>query len=145
MIMANAMRNGTWILLVAVLVLSGCGRKEAPRIVSDGQPPQLVNLHHEVNGAVLKLDFRLAGSPEGVGYQIDRAEIDPYCKCPGFWRRYLEQLPSSKNVDVPITKLLKLRSTTVEHVFRIRAVDASGRLGPWSRHIRALGVDLFNQ
>jgi hypothetical protein len=139
------MRNGIWILLVAVLAMSGCGRKEAPRIVSDGQPPQLVDLRHELQGMVMKLDFTLAGSAEGVGYQIDRAAIDPYCKCPGFWRRYFEQLAFPKNVGVPITKLLQLRSTTAEYVFRIRAFDAAGRLGPWSKHIRALGVDLYNQ
>jgi len=134
-----------WILLMAVLVLGGCGRKEAPQIAYDSQAPQLLGLQHELSGMVLKLDFELAGSPEGVGYQVDRAEIDPYCKCPGLWRRYLEELPMSKNVGVPITKILKLRSTTVEFVFRIRAIDTAGQFGPWSKHIRTLGVDLFNQ
>ena len=143
--MAKTMRNRIWVLLMAALVLSGCGRKEAPQIAHDSQPPQLVGLQHELNGIVLKLDFELAGSPEGVGYQVDRAEIDPYCKCPGLWRRYLEELATAKNVGVPITKLLRLRSTTTEYVFRIRAVDTTGQLGPWSEHIRALGVDLFNQ
>jgi hypothetical protein len=139
------MRHGIWILLMAVLVLGGCGRKEAPEIIHDGQPPQLVGLQYELNGMVLKLDFKLAGSPEGVGYQVDRAVIDPYCKCPGLWRRYLEELAFPKNVDVPITKILRLRSTTTEYVFRIRAVDTAGQFGPWSKHIRTLGVDLFNQ
>lgn len=143
--MANTMQNRIWILLVAVLVLSGCGRKEAPQIVHDGQPPQLIDFRHELNGMVLKLDFELAGSPEGVGYQIDRAVIDPYCKCPGLWRRYLEGLAFPKNIGVPITKLLRMRSTTTEYVFRIRAFDAAGQLGPWSEHIRALGVDLYHQ
>jgi hypothetical protein len=139
------MRNRIWILLMAVLLLGGCGRKEAPQIVHDSQPPQLVNLQHELNGMVLKLDFELAGSPEGVGFQIDRAAIDPYCKCPGLWRRYLEELATAKKVGVPMTKILRLRSTTIEHVFRIRAVDTAGQFGPWSEHIRTLGVDLYNQ
>jgi len=143
--MTDSIRNGIWILLLAVLVLGGCGRKEAPRIVGDAQPPKLVDLRHEQQGMVLKLDFTLTGDPEGVGYQIDRAKIDPYCKCPDFWRRYLEQMPSKNNVGVPISKLLKLRSTTTEYVFRIRAFDAIGRLGSWSRHIRALGIHLIHQ
>jgi len=143
--MANTMRNRIWILLAAVLVLSSCGRKEAPQMIHDSQPPELVDLQHELNGMVLKLDFALAGNPAGVGYQVDRAEIDPYCKCPGFWRRYLEQPASPRHMGAPITKLLRLRSTTTEYVFRIRAFDATGQLGPWSKHIRAHGVDLFNQ
>ncbi len=143
--MAKTMRNGIWVLLMAALVLGGCGRKEAPQIALDSQPPQLVGLQHELSGMVLKLDFELAGSPAGVGYQVDRAVIDPYCKCPGLWRRYLEELPTQKIIGVPITKLLRLRSTTTEYVFRIRAIDTAGQLGPWSEHIRALGVDLYNQ
>jgi hypothetical protein len=143
--MANIMRSWIWILLATLLVLGGCGRKEAPQIVHDSQPPQLVDLQHELNGMVMKLDFELAGSPEGVGYQVDRAEIDPYCKCPGLWRRYLEQLPIPKNIGVPITKVLKLRSAKVEFAFRIRAVDAAGQLGPWSKLMRVTGVDLYNQ
>lgn len=143
--MASTMRKRIWILLIAVLVLGGCGRKEAPQIAYDGQTPQLLGLQHELNGMVLKLDFELAGSPEGVGYQIDRAPIDPYCKCPGLWRRYIEELPIAKNVGVPLTKMVRLRSTTDEYVFRIRAIDRAGQFGPWSKHIRTLGVDLFNQ
>ena len=143
--MASTMRNRMWVLLMAVLVLAGCGRKEAPQIAYDSQAPQLLGLQHEVNGMVLKLDFKLAGSPEGVGYQIDRAEIDPYCQCPGLWRRYLEVLPMPKNTGAQIAKILRLRSTTAEHVFRIRAIDTAGQFGPWSKHMRALGVDLFNQ
>ena len=143
--MANTMQNRIWILLAATLILSGCGRKEAPQIAHHSQPPEVVDLRHEVSGMVLKLDFVLAGNPEGVGYQIDRAAIDPYCKCPDFWRRYLEFPISPKNVGVPITKLLKLRSTTTEYAFRIRAFDVAGQLGPWSKHMRALGVDLYHQ
>jgi hypothetical protein len=139
------MRSWIWILLATVLLLGGCGRKEAPQIVHDSQPPQLVDLRHELRGMVIKLDFELAGSPEGVGYQIDRAEIDPYCKCPGLWRRYLEHLPIPQNIGVPITKVLKLRTQKVEFAFRIRAVDAAGQLGSWSKHMRVAGVDLYNQ
>ncbi len=143
--MASIMRNGIWILLIAVLVLSGCGRKEAPQIIHDAPPPQLVGLQHELNGMVLKLDFSLAGNSTGLGYQIDRAEIDPYCKCPGLWRRYIEEMPSKNNVGESITTLLRMRSTKTEYVFRVRAIDTAGQLGPWSEHMRALGVDSFSQ
>jgi len=143
--MASTMRNGIWVLLMAVLVLGGCGRKEAPQIIHDAQPPRLVGLQHELSGMVLKLGFELVGNPEGVGFQIDRAEMDSYCKCPGLWRRYLEQLPSPQNIGVPITKILKLRTPNVEYVFRVRAVDMTGQLGPWGKIIHATGVDLFDQ
>lgn len=143
--MAKIMQNRIWILLALLLVVTACGRKEAPQIVSDGQLPQLIDLQYEARGMVLKLDFSLAGSPEGVGYQVDRAEIDPYCKCPGLWRRYLEELPTPNNIGVPITKLLKLRTPDTELAFRLRAVDTDGQLGPWSKHLRVTGIDLFDQ
>lgn len=143
--MANRMRSWIWVLLATMLVLGGCGRKEAPQIIHESQPPQLVDLHYELTGMSLKLDFKLTGSPEGVGYQIDRAAIDPYCKCPDLWRRYMEQLPIPQNVGVSLTKMLRLRTPNTEYAFRIRAFDAAGQLGPWSKHMRATGVDLFNQ
>ncbi len=143
--MANITKNRTWIILLLVLVLGACGRKEAPQIISDDQPPQLVDFRYELKDMVLKLEFKLSGNPEGVGYQIDRAAIDPYCKCPGLWRRYLEHLATPRNIGVPITKLLRLRSTTTEYVFRIRAFDAAGQLGPWSKNIHTLGVDPYHQ
>ena len=142
--MAKTTQKRIWILLVAVLILSGCGRKEAPQIIHDSQPPQLVDFRYELQGMIIKLDFKLTGSPEGVGFQVDRAEMDPYCKCPGLWRRFFEQQPSPKYNGVATTKFLGLQQET-DYVFRIRAVDAAGQLGPWSKNIHATGVDIFKQ
>ncbi len=129
--------------LFAGLLLAGCGRKEPPQLVATGAAPQIVGLKYEVNGGSLKLDFTLVGSPEGVGYQIDRTEMDPYCGCPGFFRRYFEQPAFADQVGKPLTKLINLKTTEREYVFRIRAVDALGNLGPWSELIHARGVDLM--
>ena len=143
--MIKTMQRGIWVVLVLALALSGCGRKEAPQAVMEGAKPALTDLRHEVNGNILELYFSLQGSPEGVGYQIDRAEIDPYCDCPGMWRRYLAQEPMPKQVDKPHTRFINLKTTKRTFAFRIRAVDAAGNLGPWSPIIRARGVDLFDQ
>ncbi|RMH61724.1 MAG: hypothetical protein D6678_02875 [Zetaproteobacteria bacterium] len=133
-----------WILILPMLLLA-CGHKAPPQVASgsDVPPPRIVELHHELSGPALKLEFVLQGDPAGVGYQIDRAEIDPYCHCPGMWQRYYEQPPFAKQVGEHITKLLNLRVLDQEFLFRIRAIDAAGRFGPWSEPIRAKAVDLM--
>jgi len=129
-------------LLLAV-ALTGCGHKEAPHPAGNNEAkPQIVDLANIVNGSVLRLDFILKGDARGVGFQIDRAQIDPYCQCPGFWRRYLEQMPRHELANTKTYKMIHLKNTTVEYLFRIRAVDAFGNLGPWSKIIHARGVDL---
>ncbi|HXH72385.1 MAG TPA: hypothetical protein VNI58_06180 [Mariprofundaceae bacterium] len=127
------------------LLVAGCGRKEPPQVLAKGAPPQIVELTHEVNGPALALNFRLLGSARGVGYQIDRAEMDPYCKCPTMWRRHFEQPAMAKQVDTPIRKLINLGSYNREFLFRIRAVDVDGNLGEWSQTIHAQAVDLLQK
>ena len=129
------------VLLLLALALSGCGRKEAPQVINNGSiTPQISDLYYEVVGNVLRLDFTLNGDANGVGYQIDRTQIDPYCKCPGFWRRFFEQPTLAKQVDVASYKIIRL-TTTAEFVFRIRAIDTVGSFGPWSKLIRARAAD----
>ena len=141
--MVKQIFRGAVVLLMLGLLVSGCGRKEAPQLVAEGAAPRLVDLKYEVNGGSLKLDFKLSGSPEGVGYQIDRTEMDPYCGCPGFFRRYFEQPAFAGQVGKPVIKLINLKTSKKEFVFRIRAVDAEGNLGRWSEAIHARGVDLM--
>jgi len=135
--------RGLTLILVTALMFSACGRKEAPQLIVTGAAPQLIDLKYEVSGGALKLDFVLTGSADGVGYQIDRTEMDPYCKCPGFFRRYFEQPAFPAQVGTPLTRLINLKTTEKEFVFRIRAVDAQGNLGEWSELIHARGMDLM--
>lgn len=126
-----------FILLCIAVVLMACGRKEAPQVVGEGPPPAVASLEHEIVGNTLVLTLRLAGGAEGVGYQIDRSEIDPHCNCPGFWRRYYELSPGPKFAGRPLKRIIDLRGGKREFAFRIRAIDGLGRLGPWSKPIRA--------
>jgi len=139
-------RRFTWVILIMAITLGGCGRKEAPQpIIASSEKPQLVNLAQEQAGNILQVTFELRGNPMGVGYQIDRTEIDPYCQCPGFWRRYSDQQPLSDLVNRNIKKNINLRTTTTEYVYRLRAIDLDGNFGPWSKSIRARGIDLFHR
>ncbi|GAV19643.1 hypothetical protein MMIC_P0592 [Mariprofundus micogutta] len=141
--MTKRIHYGFILLMAATLLLSGCGRKEAPQMTNGSSvKPSLNELYHQVAGNVLELRFTLQGIPEGVGYQIDRTEMDPYCQCPGFWRRFDERLPQAKMVNSETTKLISLKTDKKAFLFRIRAIDATGNLGPWSKIITARGVDL---
>ena len=106
------------IAALTLLLVIGCGRKEAPQVIAEASPPSLVSFAHVVSGNGLKINVRLAGGSGGVGYQVDRAEIDPYCKCPGMWRRYVEEYPSLKNRDKSLTKMINLRTHEVSFAFR---------------------------
>jgi len=130
------------VLLFLTLVLSGCGRKEIPQVMVDASIiPQITDLRQEVNVSVLRLDFVLEGDAHGVGFQIDRTKMDPYCQCPGMWRRFFEQRAQAKQVGTKSYKMIHLNDYTTEFLFRIRAVDAFGNLGPWSKMIHARGMD----
>jgi predicted small lipoprotein YifL len=126
------------LVLGLALALAGCGRKEPPVPMAVSAPPAIVSIKHSVHVNTLELDLVLTGGGEGgVGYQIDRAPIDPYCNCPGFWRRYRE-VPAQRALVGANTKvLIDLRGGTIAYAYRIRAVDAIGRLGPWSKIIQA--------
>lgn len=132
-----------WMVIAVVLV--SCGHKSALTPEMGEQPPRLENLHYELTGPALKLEFVLRGDSAGVGYQIDRAEIDPICKCPTMWQRYFEQPPYPSQVGERQTRLLNLRTLDRTYLFRIRAFDAHGRLGAWSKPIRAQAVDLLKE
>jgi len=130
------------VLLFLTLVLNGCGRKEIPQVMVDASIiPQITDLRQEVNVSVLRLDFVLEGDAHGVGFQIDRTKMDPYCQCPGMWRRFFEQRAQAKQVGTKSYKMIHLNDYTTEFLFRIRAVDAFGNLGPWSKVIHARGMD----
>lgn len=138
------MRKIVLILAMATtLILTGCGRKEAPQVVVDTAPPEVVELQSVVSGNSLRLDFRLTGGQGGVGYQIDRAEIDPHCDCPSFWRRYFEAYPNAEMRKAAQYKMINLKGGDMEYAFRIRAVDSLGRLSPWSKVIRAKAEPFF--
>jgi len=135
--MHSLIKNSLIIAVLSVLILTGCGRKEMPQPVTSEEPPSIVSISHEVAGNSLKIELQLAGGSYGIGYQIDRAEIDPYCKCPGFWRRYLEEAPNPANFDKPrLSQLISIKSLDTEYAFRVRAIDALGRFSEWSQIIR---------
>lgn len=130
------MRKLTLLLAITAMLTVGCGRKEPPQAVVAAGPPQIASISQELSGNVLKLKIRLAGGSQGVGYQIDRSELDPYCNCPSFWQRFYEEPPQAKNAGPELERLLRLRLDRT-YVFRIRAIDGLGRLGPWSKPISA--------
>jgi len=136
-------RRSVWLCLILAVLLNGCGRKEVPQnIVDDSVKPQIVDLQHKVIGNVLRLDFALKGNAQGVGYDIDRTQMDPYCQCPGFWRRFFEQPALAKQVNEDTYRIISLKTAEVEFLFRIRAVDVAGNFGPWSKLIHAQAIDL---
>jgi len=130
------------LLLIGLLALSACGRKEAPQITTGGDMPRLNDLHDRVVGNVLELTFVLTGNEKGVGFQVDRTTTDPYCQCPGQWRRFYDRQPLAVQVNTPSKRLIPLKTDKIEYLFRIRAYDIDGNLGPWSHAIHAKGVDL---
>lgn len=142
--MSRKMQGSVWMLLVMSIVLSGCGRKEMPQPATNPADlkPQIADFQYEQSGKVLKVQFELRGNPAGMGYQVDRTEIDPYCQCPGFWRRYIVQEPMAHLANQKITKMIDLKTTKKEFVYRFRATDLQGNFGSWSKMIRARAVDL---
>jgi len=130
------MRKVLLILAIAALTLSGCGRKEPPQPVASDAPPAIVKVSHTLEGNIVRITIESSGGSGGIGFQMDRAEIDPYCNCPGFWRRYHEQTPRAENFGNPLSQLVTLKSLEKEYAFRVRAIDALGRFSEWSKVIR---------
>ena len=137
------MRKFLLLFIMAAFVLAGCGRKEPPQPVADNAPPAIVSLKHVASGNSLRLEIEMSGGSGGIGYQVDRAEMDPYCKCPGTWRRHYEELPNPQNFDSPLVQVFNLRGGDIEYVFRVRAIDALGRFSEWSKPIRARAEALY--
>jgi len=122
--------------LVALLALGACGKKEFPQ-PDTSEPLRIVGLESTVNVSVLQVSFTILGGFGNVGYQVDRAEVDPVCDCLTSWQRYFEQptLPNQKGRSLQRT--FKLLNAERAFAFRIRAVDTAGNLSPWSAPMRA--------
>jgi len=130
------MRN-LCLLLLAAFVMVGCGRKEPPQAWVDKGEPNIAVFKVIDAGPSKKIHLQLAGGEGGVGYQIQRAELDPYCHCPSEWQPYTEIPPSRSNLDKPLERMLRLEKNGHYFAYRIRATDALGRLGKWSQTLQA--------
>jgi len=133
------MRNIIFGGLIALLALGGCGKKEFPQ-PDTSEPLRITNLQSTVNVSVLQMSFTILGGFGNVGYQVDRAEVDPVCDCLTQWQRFYEQptLPNQKGRS--LSRGFKLLSPERTFAFRIRAVDTAGNLSPWSAPMRARAV-----
>ncbi len=118
--------------LFGALALAACGLKAPPTptpTTGEGAP-RIAALEHTIEGNVLHLRLRLEGGEDGVGYQVDRAELDPICGCLTPWRRYFEDPPRPALQGKWVERNFPLSSTTTRF-YRVRAVDGRGHLGPW--------------
>lgn len=139
------MRKILLILAVLALSLNACGRKEPPQPMVNDTPPVLTKVSHVVSGNIVKIEVESRGGSNGIGFQIDRTEIDPYCNCPGFWRRYHEERPFAGNFGKPLSQVITLKDLSKEYLFRVRAIDSLGRFSDWSKVIRVHAeAELFN-
>ncbi|MDX8403137.1 MAG: fibronectin type III domain-containing protein [Mariprofundaceae bacterium] len=136
------MRKIILILAILALALGGCGRKEPPQPVADAPPPKIVMFKHAVEVDVLHITIKITGGSYGVGFQVDRSEIDPSCKCPSFWRRFYEKPVSNKHFDKKISKFINLKADT-EYAFRVRAIDALGRFTEWTEPFLTKSEDTY--
>jgi len=129
------MRKTLILFMMTGVLLGACGRKEMPQI-DTGKPPHIEALKHDMAGNSLRLTFALIGGTGPVGYQIDRAEIDPHCNCPAFWQRFLNQSAIRGQKGKVLSRTINLRTYKRGFAFRIRAVDFFGNIGAWSKPIR---------
>lgn len=136
------MRN-IFVLLMLTGILVGCGLKEIPQI-DTRKPPHIEGLKHDISGNILRISFTILEGDGPVGYQIDRAEIDPHCNCPESWQRFFEQPVLRKQKGKVLTHMLNLRNYKRAFVFRLRPVDMMGNLGAWSKSIHARAEKMIN-
>ncbi len=128
--------------MVLGLVMVGCGRKEMPQpVLEQTPPPSIVSLAYEQHYNSIRVTMRLAGGGGFLGYQIDIAQTDPICHCRTPWQRDYELQPRKGMDQKDVVRLITIHKAGVEFFYRIRAVDALGRLGPWSKTIRAQPVE----
>jgi len=119
------------------MLTAGCGRKLPPQpLIENSPPPSIASMQVERSYNSLKLIMQLAGADGMVGYQIDRAQIDPICHCPTPWQRNYEMPPRVGMDQEKVVRLINIRTPNVEFLFRVRAVDALGRLGAWQKPIQ---------
>lgn len=130
------------LLLSVIIALTSCGRKEPPQALSNNVAPSIIEMKLEESYAVIRMTLRLQGDNGGVGFQIDRAELDPYCKCPSMWRRFVEEAPHRKNLGKDIVKMIRVEAGENHYLYRVRAIDTEGRFSKWSKTIQAKIVKL---
>jgi len=121
------------LLCLTILVVAGCGRKEPAQAIVESDPPSIASIKVLDADPSKQLQIQLAGGAGGVGYQMDRAEMDPYCKCPSTWLRYYEEYPLPRNNTKELHKMIRLEVGGHDYVYRLRAIDAAGRLGAWKK------------
>jgi len=121
------------LLFLALLLMAGCGRKEPPQVIVSADAPEIASIKIMDAERTRKLEIQLADGAGGVGYQMERAEMDPYCKCPSVWRRYYEEPPLERNNTRVLQKIIRLEVGGNDFTYRLRAIDALGRLGAWQR------------
>ena len=139
--MGRSMRRLALVVMIGLL-MAGCGRKEMPQpILEQTPPPSIVSLAHEQNYNSIRITMRLAGGGGVLGYQIDMAQTDPICHCRTPWQRDYELQPRKAMDQKDIVRLITIHKSGVEFFYRVRAVDALGRLGQWSKTIRAQPVE----
>jgi len=136
------MKHRCTVLMVGVAFLvAGCGRKEPPQpLIDSSPPPSIASMQTEQSYNSLKLIMHLSGANGMLGYQVDRAQIDPICNCPTPWQRDYEMQPRREMDQGEVIRLINIRTPNVEFLFRVRAVDALGRLGAWQKtiHIKVI-------
>jgi len=135
------MRNLFLVGMIALVALGACGRKEPPQPDAN-KALRIVGLEQEKAVSVLHLTFAILGGSGHVGYQIDRAEVDPICNCMTHWQRTFEQEPLPRQKGKVLTRNLKLLSHNRAFAFRIRAFDSLGNLSPWIETMRARADDI---
>jgi len=121
------------LLSLTILVMAGCGRKEPPQATVEADPPAIASINVVDADPSKQLQIQLAGGAGGVGYQMDRAEMDPYCKCPSTWLRYYEEPPLERNNTRMLQKMIRMEVGGHDFAYRLRAIDAAGRLGSWRK------------